>query len=395
MLAFLFPTNINADLKTVMPLFTLGFFICAVVCHGELHRLRPQPRYLTSFYFMVALGGALGGLFVGLLAPMWFRTYLELPIGLLVTVVFIGSVLNHAPPSLPGPTARYIEYALIGGLGGGLVFLLAIEQPRWEAGYQLLARNFYGAIRVEDYEETEETSAYRELHHGTINHGSEFMRDDLRRRPTTYYARGSGVGIALSSTDPMRRVGVIGLGAGTLAAYCRPGDVFRFYEINPVVVEIAKSQFFYMNECNGHIDVVLGDARLSLEREEPQEFDVLAVDAFSGDSIPVHLLTLEAFREYFRHVKPDGIIAVHVSNKYLDLGPVVARAAKELKKAAVAITNPEDDASGVYASDWILLSSDHRTFAGSEWHGAQSEPLPEPHSHVWTDDYSNLLRILK
>ena len=241
----------------------------------------------------------------------------------------------------------------------------------------MVARNFYGAVRVEDYNETPQTDAYRELHHGTINHGSEFMRDDLKRRPTTYYARGSGVGIALSSMRPMRRVGVIGLGAGTLAAYCRPGDVFRFYEINPIVARIAKSEFYYMRECHGQLDVVMGDARLSLEREEPQQFDVLAVDAFSGDSIPVHLLTVEAFREYFRHVKPDGIVAVHISNKYLELGPVVTRAAEELKKTAVAITNPEDNASGVYASDWIMLSSDPRAFEAADLAGGAAGGVAE------------------
>lgn len=395
MLAFLFPANDNVGLRVVLPMFAGGFFVCAMVCHGELYRLRPQPRWLTSFYLMISLGGALGGVFVGVLAPVLFRTWLEVPIGLLVTVLLVGIVLPRSRPSLPGPAGRAIEYALVGSLAAGLIFLLGWQLPRWASGFQLMRRNFYGAVRVEDHLETETTSALRELVHGTINHGSEFMRSDLRRLPTTYYGRGSGIGIALSGVRPLRKVGVVGLGAGTISAYARAGDEYRFYEINPMVVEIAKSDFYYLKECPAKLNVVLGDGRLSLERESPQGYDVLAIDAFSGDSIPVHLLTVEAFREYFRHLKPGGVLAVHVSNKYLKLGGVVARAARELRKAAILIVNPEDDLTGVYSSDWMVLANTDAAFQGAEWNAAQRESMPEPVAKLWTDDYSNLLKILK
>lgn len=395
MLAFLFPDDTNAPLKAVIPLFTIGFFVCAMMCHGELYRLRPAPSHLTAFYLMVSLGGALGGVFVGLVSPVLFRTYLELPVGLLITVLFITLVIHRDHPSLPGPFGRYIEYTLAGALAAGFVFLLAIEQPRWASGYRLLVRNFYGALRVQDDAETPETEPMRELHHGTINHGTEFLHPGLRRRPTTYYGRGSGVGIALSSMKPLRRIGLVGLGAGTLASYGRPGDFIRFYEINPVVVDIANSQFYYLKECMAKMDVQLGDARLTMERERPQGYDVLAVDAFSGDSIPVHLLTVEAFREYFRHLKPDGLLAVHISNRYLDLGRIVARIARELHKSAVYISNEEDNATGVFSSDWIVLSSIPDAFTAPEWNGTQREAMPDPSADLWTDDYSNLLRILK
>jgi SAM-dependent methyltransferase len=396
MTGFLFPAAHNAPIKAVIPVFTIAFFICAMVCHGELYRLRPSPRWLTSFYLMVSLGGALGGVFVGVLAPMLFRYYLELPLGLLAAVVLMGVVLRRSAPSLPGPVGRYVEFALIGALAGGLLYLVAWVNPHSLAEYRIARRNFYGTIRVTDIPETDETEGMRELQHGTITHGTEFLRADLHRRPTTYYGKPSGVGIALKDRPGSRprKVGIVGLGAGTISAYGRPGDVFRFYEINPMVVDIAKNDFFYLKECPARWDVVLGDARLSLEREPPQQFDVLAVDAFSGDSIPVHLLTLEAFREYFRHLKPDGVLGIHVSNKYLKLAGVVVREAEALHQPVALIQNPDDDESGVYSSDWVMLAGNPAVLERPEWNVPGRAPTPAP-TELWTDDYSNLMKILK
>lgn len=395
MLALLFPEDRNAGLRIVIPVFTAGFFVCAMVCHGELYRLRPPPSRLTSFYLMIALGGALGGVFVGVLAPLLFSDYLELPIGLLITAILVGVVLPRAKPSLPGPMARYVEYAVVGALVCGFVYLLAWDHPRWARGFMAMRRNFYGAIRVNDITETDETEPMRELHHGTINHGSEFTRVPFHRRPTTYYGTASGIGIALADRPgtPPRTVGVVGLGAGTISAYARPGDTYRFYEINPMILDIAKTYFFYLKECPAKWDVILGDGRLSLERETAR-FDVIAVDAFSGDSIPVHLLTLEAFREYFHHLKPDGVVAMHVSNKFLSLGGVVAKAAQVLQKDAILIASADDNFSGAYQADWVMLASDPSVLQRKEWHVPQ-RMLLEPASELWTDDYSNLLGILK
>lgn len=396
MLAFLAPTNRNTPLKYLVPIFATGFFICAMTCHGELYRLRPSPRRLTSFYLSISLGGALGGVFVGLLAPVWFRYYLELPLGMLVTVCLMAAVLRRSPPALPGPVGRYIEYALVTALAGGFIYLIAWENPRRLMDYRLAERNFYGAVRVSNSEETDEAEAMRELQHGTISHGTEFLRADLHRRPTTYYGPASAVGIALADrpgAPSRRRAGAIGLGAGTLAAYGRSGDWYTFYEINPMIVDIAKTEFFYLKDCPARWDIVLGDARLSLERQAPQNFDVLAVDAFSGDSIPAHLLTLEAFREYFRHLKPDGVLAVHVSNKYLRLAGVVARAAQALNKAAAEINSPDDEFAGVYSADWVVVVSDPAILRRPEWNVPyRGKVVP---TELWTDDYSNLVKILK
>jgi SAM-dependent methyltransferase len=395
MLALLFPDARNASVKAVIPLFSAGFFCCAMTCHGELYRLRPAPQHLTAFYLMIAAGGAAGGLFVGILAPLTFDNYFELPIGLLAAVLLVALLLPRASPSLPGPNGRIIEYALTGALAAGLVYLLAWEDPQWASRFRLVQRNFYGVLRVQDVEANDDVPEMRHLNHGTINHGSEFMRPDWHRKPTTYYGPKSGVGLAIQSVASPRRVGIIGLGAGTLAAYAAPGDTFRFYEINPMVVNIARSQFYFLRECPGRLEIVMGDARLSLEREAPQNYDVLAVDAFSGDSIPTHLLTMEAFREYFRHLKPSGVLAVHVSNKYLQLGKVVAENARALHKSAILINSSTERNHGIYAADWVMLATDPNLFALPQWIVADRDPLPDPVRREWTDDYSSILGILK
>lgn len=397
LIAFLFPDSRHAPLKYAIPTFILCFFICAMTCHGELYALRPAPRWLTSFYLMVSLGGALGGVFVGLISPVAFNNYLELPIGLLITAALMGLVLHRAEPSLPGPAARWVEYGLVAALACGLIYLLAWANPHWYSEFLLVKRNFYGVVRVEDNGGDGETEEMRELHHGTISHGTEYKKAEFHRIPTTYYAPTSGIGIALKhepGTGP-RRVAVIGLGAGTISAYGQPGDFYRFYEINPDVVEIARNQFFFLKECPAQYEIAMGDARLSLEREQPQRYDVMAVDAFSGDAIPIHLLTLEAFKEYFRHLAPAGILAVHVSNRFLDLGKVVSRSARELNKAGALIVNDDDGKTGAYSSDWVILVNDPAILQEKRWQvGSDRFPLPQP-EQLWTDDYSNLIRILK
>jgi SAM-dependent methyltransferase len=396
MIALLFPEDRNTEIKLIIPVFLAGFFCCAMMCHGELYRLRPPAESLTHFYLMISVGGALGGVFVGVLAPVLFRNYYELPAGLIATVLFVALVFQRGEPVLPGPSARAVQWGLFAALAGGLVYLTAYSVPKWESQFKLIERDFYGVLRVQDNPETDTTAWTRDLDHGTINHGAEFMDVARHRVPTTYYGRKTGLGIALSrpSLRP-RRVGVIGLGAGTTAAYCRPGDTFRFYEINPMVPRIAQSEFFFLKECPATVSIVLGDARLSLEREGPQGYDVLAVDAFSGDSIPVHLLTVEAIQEYLRHLRPDGRLMIHVSNKYLDLPKVVSRAAKELHLAAVQISNEEDDQEDVSRSDWIALSRNPAAFEGPEWRVPERGALKDSNVRLWTDDYGSVLSILK
>lgn len=394
MTAFFFPDTASLGVRLGVPVFTAAFFCCAMTCHGELYRLRPEPSQLTTFYLMLSFGGALGGLFVGVIAPAVFNNYYEVPVAMLVSVLAVGIVTREGDVALWGPRARAVQYGLLGCAAAGLLYLTAWALPAWGGQYQFLQRNFYGILRIEDTARTEDSPAVRDLFHGTVHHGSEIMEPGRRREPTTYYGHNSGIGVTLLrlAAHPLR-VGVIGLGAGTISAYCRPGDVYRFYDINPMVVDLAQHQFFYLQDCPAQHDIVLGDARLSLERAAPENFDVLAVDAFSGSTIPVHLLTVEAFQEFLRHIKPDGILAVHISNRFLNLKRVVSREAGELHLNAILIS---DDGKGdeISYSDWALISRDPNRFTGSDWKVKGREDLGKG-DVLWTDDYSSVLTVLK
>jgi SAM-dependent methyltransferase len=394
----LFPNQQNTNVWFLIPLFIAGLFVCCMVCHGELARLRPAPAWLTSFYLMLALGGALGGIFVGLFAPMIFHTYLELRLGLLGSVLLIAGIVYGMPRRawLQQPWWDSLQLSSALAVAATLVFLMAIAQPRWVSQQRLVERNFYGQLQVRDMLVDPEEPAHRDLLHGTIRHGSQYLDAQYRRIPSLYYGPTSGVGRAVSHLvqSGSMRAGVIGLGAGTIAAYGRRGDVYRFYEINPLVETIARNQFTYLRDCPAKLEVVLGDARRSLELESPQQYDLIAVDAFSGDAIPVHLLTEEAFLQYFRHLKPHGILAIHISNKYLSLEWVVRLGAEALGKRALAVFDEPDDETSS-SSDWMLVTSDHAIFDAPEWK-ALGTPSPRPsHLRLWTDDYSNLLSLFK
>ncbi|HLW78713.1 MAG TPA: fused MFS/spermidine synthase, partial [Terriglobia bacterium] len=363
---------------------------------GELARLKPPPEHLTSFYLMAALGGALGGLFVGLFAPHVFRGYYELPVSIGASAVLALIVLRRDPS---GPFYRAgwrPAWIVLIALCGGLIALLVMD-VRWQTDdSRLVLRNFYGSLRVADAEGPDVEHERRRLVNGTILHGTQFLDADRRRLPTTYYGPDSGVGLALrvAGAKGSLRVGVIGLGVGTLATYGRRGDEYTFYEINPLVIELAKTQFSFLADCRAKVDIAPGDARLSLERRPPQNLDLLAVDAFAGDSIPVHLLTREAVLLYFRHLKPDGILAVHVTNRYLDLRPVVVNIAASIGKRAVVVRSEADPDEGTSVANWVLVSDRRDLFEEHEIKLA-SVPVAATHQRVWTDDYSNLLGALK
>jgi len=380
----------DLPLNVSLPLFAIGLFVSCMVCHGELARLKPDPRYLTLFYLMVSIGGAIGGVFVGLIAPNVFSGYYELPLGLigcaaLVLIALRRDLRQDGEWSLGWIAA--LAYVLI--LSGSVAYQL----KKSHGGNRVAVRNFYGGLRVSD--SGSGRSATRSLTHGTITHGEQFLAPERRRVATTYYGPQTGVGLAINGLDPNnpRHIGVIGLGAGTLASYGRLGDRFRFYEINPLVLRLARSEFSYLRDCQAELEIVLGDARLSLEREPPQNFDVLAVDAFSSDSIPVHLLTVEAFQVYFRHLKQDGVLAVHVSNRYLDLKPIVELAARTLGKQTQVIDTEDDDDIGVFGATWVLVTS--RLFERPDLVRPPPKLIAQTGLRPWTDDYSNLFRILK
>src|SRR5579875_654967 len=377
-------------------LFSLGLFTCCMVCHGELARMKPHPRYLTQFYLMVSAGGAAGGVLVGLVAPHLFNAYYELPLGLVACAFMVIVALKH--DAQLGWFARWRQPAPLAAsiLAIALAAYLGMQIRENGRNARLMVRNFYGGLRVRDSGPPAALDTVRTLIHGTINHGEEYLDPSRRDIPITYYGGSTGVALAVHDREAKGpiRLGVIGLGTGTMAAFGRAGDYVRFYEINPWVPMIARSQFYFVPDCKAKVDIAMGDARLSLEREQPENFDVLVVDAFSSDAIPVHLLTREAIQLYFRHLKPDGILAVHISNRYLDLAPVLAGEAKVTGKVGRVVETEDDDTQELFGTTWVLIRSPSHPFSQE----IQTRSYDLAHARqirLWTDDYSNLFQILK
>ncbi|MGH8732756.1 MAG: fused MFS/spermidine synthase, partial [Burkholderiales bacterium] len=379
-----YDTDFQFDLPVQLGVFLPGLFIGCLFCHGELYRLRPAPSRLTAFYLAVSAGGALGGLLVAVVAPLVFNGYYELGIAL----VLLGT-LAAVRFAAVGRIARWASLAVLLGVAG----VAAHDGFRYQRDVLVAARSFYGVLRVKEYGVAGDESHLRRLVHGAIMHGEQYLHDKFRTTLTTYYHQDSGIGAAIRSLgERPARVGVIGLGTGTLAAYGRPGDTFRFYDIDARVIRVASTEFTYLGDSKAKIELVLGDARLQLEREAPQGFDVLAVDAFSSDAIPVHLITREALDTYLRHVKPDGIVAFHVSNRFLDLIPVVARLAQEHGAHSALVKDDPDEETDHRRSrsDWVLVSRDAAALKRKtivERGGVPAEDKAE--WRTWTDDYSN------
>ncbi|MBI5384200.1 MAG: fused MFS/spermidine synthase [Verrucomicrobia bacterium] len=469
----------DVPLVNQVVIYSAVLFVGCMVCHGELYRLKPHPRFLTSFYLMIAVGGALGGGFVAVMAPLIFDTYAELPwslgaclllflivcaldkgglapsgwrvFGLLCSLLagvaldrtwvwFTGWLKAHQERlhwSFPAnPSWRYVEQlhwviwlgvaglvvraflkrhsarprrwhlitcALLGAALWWIGATLWTQSWRARQGALSLARNFYGVLSVREYERADPDKHYLVLQHGRITHGLQFVEPASARWPTTYYGENSGIGLALrhASRQQDRVIGVVGLGTGTLAAYGKKGDRLRFYEINPEVQRLAQERFTYLKQCPARVEVVLGDARLSLEREPPQQFDVLALDAFSSDAIPVHLLTREAVEIYLRHLKPDGVLAVHISNQYLNLAPVVDRLASHFQLQLASISESDDLSEEEtewwhYASTWVLLTRNEEFLRQPALREARSEPGAKTKTiPLWTDDYASLFPLLQ
>jgi hypothetical protein len=448
-----------------------GLFICCMVCHGELYRLKPEPRHLTGYYLMIAAGGALGGLFVAVAAPLLFKDYYELHWGLLLCgllflLVCIRDRSFSFSPLVPRPLPldsswRWLACTLtLAGFAGldrllawlpthagplakgwftasriGLWSLLVLWSALWIARQQFRAfrhwrlltcnwlflgvltlgailwrqagednaervyrsRNFYGVLTVYEHRKDDPEAHHFLLQHGRITHGLEFADPVRATWPVSYYGPESGIGLGVAALpNGRRRIGVVGLGTGTIAAFARPGDYVRFYEINPQVQHVATSWFSYLPKCPGNVEIAPGDARLSMEREPPQHFDLLVLDAFSSDAIPVHLLTKEAFEVYARHLNTNGVIAVHISNHYLDLEPVVANLAHYFGYKLASIDYEETDEEWwLYSSTWVLLTRNERIINSPAIRSAGSTLTTPVKVPLWTDDFASLFQILR
>lgn len=462
---------VEADSSLAFQIGSYGvtLFAACMICHGELYRIRPSPRFLTGFYLQIAAGGALGGVLVAVVAPFLFDRYAELQAGLWVLSYLLGIVCLRdkardlaqglalgvlmAVVVLPATWIPWMEdfgtglraypeklvetykdhwilavlvlvamiLAFTDGLRrvsrewrprmGGFVMLLSaglgiffIIQLHHVAGTAIAAtRNFYGTLRVYDELATQEYGWNYKLVHGVITHGLQFRNPVQTKWPTTYYGETSGVGLALKHLGRpagQRRIGLVGLGTGTLAVYGKSGDYLRIYEINPDVEAIAREHFSYLAESEARVEVILGDARLSMEYERStgdlQRFDLLALDAFSSDAIPIHLLTAEGLSLYLEHLRERGVIAVHISNRHLNLQPVVERLAETLGLATVTISDDNEDSWWIYRSTWMLLARDREAFSAQE---IQDRVIPRSNKtdtmSIWTDEHASLIDVLR
>ncbi len=372
-----------------IPLFALGLFAVCMFCHGELVARKPAPAHLTRFYLMVSLGGALGGLLVGLVAPVVFDWTWELPLAL----VLAGLLVLGLSPRWIG---RVFALACLGGsVWAGLIYRDDIRSAAVE-----ISRNFYGTLRVQATAADGQPNASWRLMHGVIIHGEQYRDEARRRQATTYYGPTSGIGRAITTLrdatpGQAQRVGLIGLGVGTLATYGRAGDHYRIYELNPAVLDLAKRRFSYLADSQAEIVTPLGDARLVLEREAPQRLDVLAVDAFSSDSIPVHLLTREAMAAYRRHVPEGGAIVFHISNRYLELTGVVRQLADSIGWTAMRVVDEPAKESDDYHSDWIVVTRNPVLIQTLRDQAKAKEASADSGLKPWTDNYNNLFQVLK
>ena len=375
-------------LRISIGFFLVEAFASCLFCHSEAYRLRPRrSSETTEFYLLFAAGGALGSFLIGIAFPLLFRFNMDLVITCCFTA-FLALLVTWQD----GWNAR-----LLWGVGTIImtvqVFWIATVNTR---NTQVAVRNFYGALRVKQNFGFP-GATLRTLTNGNVEHGTEiFGTDPQRHTPTTYYAEDSGVGLALRfcCDNRPRKIGVIGLGAGTIAAYGKPGDRIQFYEINPAVEPIARNVFTYIRDSGAQVSVITGDARTSLASEPPQGFDVLVVDAFSGDAIPLHLLTTQALDLYRRHLAPGGIIAFHISNRHVDLEPPIALLAASAGMQARHVYSLANESRGEYTSTWMLVTNNAAFFQQPELVSHAFYPETLPGLRPWTDDFSSLLPVL-
>jgi len=387
-LGYLLAKQISVPLLISIPTYVAALLVFCFFCHGELYRLRPASERATEFYLLLSFGSALGAIFVGVVAPSVFSANYDLALSLVFLIILATAVTWDL-----GWFVRAFWFAAAAAMVWAAV--LNVRSLSHNTISQL--RSFYGSLRVTQTFAIPGPGIQRTLFHGTIQHGVQIFNDQLRARPTSYYAPDSGAGLALRfcCRNAPRRIGVVGLGVGTLAAYGQSGDSITFYEIDPLVERLARARFAYLHESRAQVDVILGDARLSMEQQPPHGYDVLVLDAFSGDAIPVHLLTAQAIALYRRHLKPDGVLAFHISSQYVDLAPVLAAQARNAGMMALGVHSLGNDELGEFPADWVLMSENRAFFDQPEIAIAARPIALLPGLPLWTDDLNSLLPLVK
>lgn len=462
-IALILVMDTNATIWPQLFAYPAVLFACCMVCHGEIALTKPAPEHLTLFYLWISVGGALGGGLVSLVAPRVFSGLWEFPLDILVVgvlilalarrdrqswwqgssvwmplaVVALGLLMVPMMAAALELRSRFFSYAWCGttavalagcavALGhyastqrvarshgqfatrvGAVLALLILGAASWVGVHASLgnvvarSRNFYGVLAVLRWHSP--IGDYLTLRDRMVEHGMQFLNPQFASEPAGYYGPNSGISLLLRNHSARSmRIGVVGLGTGEIAAFAKPGDVVRYYEINPDVIRYSQGSgvyFTYLQNCEGKVELVEGDARLSLEHEaergQLQQFDVLVLDAFSGDAIPVHLLTREAFQVYLKHLRSNNsILAVHVTNRSLDLSWEVALLARESHLSLVRIYRPWLR-SFSSKTDWILLSREAESLNTPQIKAAGSDVPWRPDLPLWTDDFSNLLSVLR
>ena len=440
-LAWLIAFDTSLPVAILAPIHLITFFFAAMVCHGELASRRPDGRYLTEFYLSMSVGGVLGGLFNALVAPLLFSTVLEYPLALVLACALRPARAGASET----PLSRRLDFALpviVGGLALGLMYLLNLSQSKapltlvivfivpavlcfsfsarplrfaLTAGALMLAggtyaaaqehashrgRSFFGVHRVFDLPERN----LRYLIHGGVVHGIQHLDAGKRREPSTYFHKTGPIGQVFASFQgrhDRNRVGVIGLGIGTLAAYSESGQQWTFFEIDPEIAHLASNprQFTYLSDSPARTRIVLGDARIALVKEPARSFDVLVVDAFSSDAVPVHLLTREALQLYLDKLDAGGIIAFNITNSYLHLTPLIADLAHDAGLVVLVQYDQLADAAAVSlgkaTSRWAVMARTPDAL-GALTRDARWKPVPARSTPTtWTDDFSNPLSLVR
>ena len=374
-------------------IYSALLFILCMICHGELFRLRPHPKYLTWYYFIISFGGAFGGFFAAGIAPLIFKTYQELHIGLLFICVLV--LLSNEDKSRGYNTKKWVWSA--GVLICGFVAIFYARELITDRTVAI-TRNFFGVISIWERDQDDPDFHRFSMESGMIIHGLQFKDPQKSLQPTGYYGQNSGFGLTMKyfPRQEKRRIGAVGLGIGTILSYSKSNDYFRFYEINPEVKKLAETEFSYLADAKGQMQIILGDARVSLEKEVNQDFDILVLDAFNGAAVPVHLLTKESFDIYLRHLKPDGVIASHISSRNVDLLRVMARIAAHMKLRCLFIENRRRKTEGVFSSKWALLTNNEKFIKRIEkCNGAINYPVDSAQIDLWSDDHVNMLEVIR